>query len=565
MVARGPLSRRVAAVAAVCLCASGPLRAEVGRARRYLEEARAATLTIHLDGDRSAALREVAQLLARLDAQEALNAVAGMRRPSDAARALGRAAVATAPTDPAAAADAVGTAGRLLLRVADPDHRAAEQRLLAGEVAALGPAALAAAVELPEEEAKLAVVLGLADSDPPAALRLHHEWGLSGAEADRAVARAAARLAPQRPEEALEAAARVHSARLHDHSVWLVAQHLPPAEAAALAPRIADPLARAAAQTSAARRLAAEDAEAALAMAGGVGVAAGSAVAEVAAALAAGGDERGLEAARGLPERARAWALSVAAVALADRDHGRAARLLAEAGAPAEAVRAAVARIAASDPLRARELAEALLEGEAREAALAAVAAAAAVAAERDPGWAKDVLWAIESPEWRDRAAGALARRRAEVDWDEATAMVGLVSDAAQVQRIRAEVAVVVARHDPRAALAILESLPPSRYRAEGALAAGRAALAAGRTPEEGLRLARAGLERGLALRWLLPALARTEAVSPLNLAATLEDSYLRALGLVDLAREELGAQAAPRATPERAQQIRIIVEWEGA
>jgi len=546
----------------VCLCASGPLRAEVGRARRYLEEARAATLTIHLDGDRSAALREVAQLLARLDVQEALNAVAGMRRPSDAARALGTAALARAPTDPAAAADAVGTAGRLLLRVADPNHRAAEQRLLAREVAALGPAALAAAVELPEEEAKLAVVLGLADSDPAAALRLHREWGLSGAEADRAVARAAARLAPQRPEEALEAAARVHSARLHDQSVWLVAQHLPPAEAAALAPRIADPLARAAAETSAARRLAAEDAEAAMAMAGGVGVAAGSAVAEVAAVLAAGGDERGLEAARGLPERARAWALSVAAVALASRDHGRAARLLAEAGAPAEAVRAAVARIAASDPLRARELAEALLEGEAREAALAAVVAAAA---ERDPGWAEDVLWAIESPEWRDRAAGALARRRAEGDWDEATAVVGLVSDAAQAQRIRAEVAVVVARRDPRSALAILESLPPSRYRAEGALAAARAALAAGRTPEEGLRLARAGLERGLALRWLLPALARTEAVSLINLAAALDDSYLRALGLVDLAREELGAQAAPRPAPERAQQIRIIVEWEGA
>jgi hypothetical protein len=61
-----------------------------------------------------------------------------------------------------------------------------------------------------------------------------------------------------------------------------------------------------------------------------------------------------------------------------------------------------------------------------------------------------------------------------------------------------------------------------------------------------------------------VPTLARSQVRSPINLAEDIEDPYLRALGLVDVAAETLDAQSKCRPAPERARQIRPIVEWEG-
>ena len=141
--------------------------------RQSLDQAAASARLIELSGDQSAARRSLALVLVYLDAPAALDSVAGMRRPSDAARTLGAAACAIAETHPEAAANAAGTAGRLLLRIADPDRRNAEQLWLAREVAPLGETALHAAPELPLATASLAVVLGRAQSDPAGALALN--------------------------------------------------------------------------------------------------------------------------------------------------------------------------------------------------------------------------------------------------------------------------------------------------------------------------------------------------------------------------------------------------------
>ncbi len=63
----------------------------------------------------------------------------------------------------------------------------------------------------------------------------------------------------------------------------------------------------------------------------------------------------------------------------------------------------------------------------------------------------------------------------------------------------------------------------------------------------------------------MLPAVARSEVRSPIILSESIENPYARALGLVDVARQMLGLGSKPRAAPERARQVRPIVEWEGA
>jgi len=71
-------------------------------------------------------------------------------------------------------------------------------------------------------------------------------------------------------------------------------------------------------------------------------------------------------------------------------------------------------------------------------------------------------------------------------------------------------------------------------------------------------------VERDLAIRWTAPGLARAQTRSPVGLAGEIDDAYLRALAFVDIAREMLGASPRPQPAPDRAMQIRPIVEWEG-
>jgi hypothetical protein len=48
------------------------------------------------------------------------------------------------------------------------------------------------------------------------------------------------------------------------------------------------------------------------------------------------------------------------------------------------------------------------------------------------------------------------------------------------------------------------------------------------------------------------------------NLARRIDRPYLRTLALVDVARAVLHQERRPRSVPERARQVRPIVEWEG-
>ena len=230
-------------------------------------------------------------------------------------------------------------------------------------------------------------------------------------------------------------------------------------------------------------------------------------------------------------------------------------------GGHPEVFRVALARMASVDPDRAIRLANELLSGEPRDEALAGLVG---VLAASDLSRAATLVWTIETPRWRGAAVRSLAPLLAREDPDGATSLIGLVPDVELARGLRAKVAATIAAHHPEMASRLLVSLPPSDRRSEAGLEAAAAVLSAGGTPEEALKLATIGVGRDLALRWLVPTLARSRARSPINLAEEIESPYLRALSLVDAAREVAGGPARCRAVPERARQVRPIVEWEG-
>ncbi len=547
-------------LSALALTASGAV-ASGSAARDYPERARAAAREIELSGDQSAALRSIACVLAHHDPRSALDIVGSMRRPSDAARGLAAAAENLAGSDPAAAEEAAATAGRLLLRIASRDQRMLEQRLLLREVAVLGDGALPAVSELPPEEGRLAILLGRAASDPAGVPELLESWEATGVVADRALAAAAPRLVSKDPDKAIELAASIGSARVREGAFRAIAESLPPEEAAGVAQRAGDGVVRSGILASAAARGATSDVESALLWVAEVAVARDSALAEVAVAVAESDRAGGLVLASGLPKLARRWVVGRVAVEAARSEPAEAEALLAEIGWHPEAVRLAVARMAVADAERAVRLAEDHLAGESRDAALAGIAAKLAVS---DPARAADLVWRIDAPRWRASAVSALAPLLARDDCDAATSLIGLVSDGDRACRLRAEVAAAVAARHPETASRLLGSLPPSDYRSEAALKAAGAILSAGGTTESALEVAMIGLERDLALRWLVPSVARSRAGSPLNLAEDIRSGYLQAMSLVDAARAVLGAGSKPRQAPERARQVRPIVEWEG-
>jgi len=529
--------------------------------RQSLDQAAAAARLIELSGDQSAARRSLALVLVHLDARAALDSVAGMRRPSDAARILGVAACAMVETNPEVAANAASTAGRLLLRIADPDRRNAEQLWLAREMAPLGEIALQAAPESPPATVSLAVVLGRAQSDPAAALAFLETWELTGAAADRSRAAIAPRFAETDPEQALEIAGAIASPTTREQTFWLLAELRPAAEGVGISRHVADPVLRSAILTSVAVRLAPEDPEAALLAAREVSVARESALAQLAVALAPTDEERALQLARDLSPRPRTWALRRIAVHLARTAPDRAQLLLAETGPDPETVRHVAVALAASDPARAAQLSRSLLQGEDLDAALTAIVTAIA---DSDPALAADLVWEITTPKWRSRAAASLARRLANTSYDEATSLIGLLPDRSEVLRLRARIAASLAPRDLETASRILQSLPESDYRSEAAMQAARSLITAGRA-EEALQLAALGVPRDLALRWLLPEIAASQAGSPLTLAEQIESPYLRTLGLVDVAGRLLQLESGPLPAPHRALQVRPITEWEGA
>lgn len=535
--------------------------ADASAAREYLDQARTAAGTIDLPGDKSAALRSIACVLADQDPQSALEIAAGIRRPSDAARALAAVTRRLADSDPGAAQQVSATAGRLLLRMPNRDHRLVEERLLLREIAVLGGGALFAGSELSQTEGLTAVLLGRAESDPAGALELLGTWELTGAVADRALMAATPRLALTDPDLAVEQAATIGSARLRDQTFWLIAVQRPAAEAVGIAQRISDGVVKAATLASAAARMAESDPEAALLWARDVGVAQDSALAQVAVALAGSDRVGAIELAESLPALPRRWALGRIAVDLAATEPEQAAALLGQIEGHPEVVRVALARMASVDPDRAIRLAGELLSGEPRDEALAGVVG---VLARSDLSRAATVVWMIETPRWRGAAVRSLAPLLAREDPDAATSLIGLVPDVELARGLRAKVAATIAAHHPEMASRLLASLPPSDRRSEAGLEAAAAVLSAGGAPEEALKLATVGVGRDLALRWLVPTLARSRARSPINLAEEIESSYLRALSLVDAAREVTGGEARCRAVPERARQVRPIVEWEG-
>ncbi len=548
------------AFAVVLLC--GPPLEAAAPAREYLDEARIATVDIQLPGDQSNALRLIALALVELDPEAALQIIARMRRPSDAARALGAVAVTVADANPEAAADNAAAAGRLLMRISDSNQRTAEQELLLREIAALGEDALPAAPELGVGDAQLAVVLALAESGPDEALSLFREWEFTGASADEAAAAIAEALASSDPDQAIELAAAIASSRIRDFTFWRIAERRPAQEAVDISIRVTDALVRSAILASASVREAANDPEEAQALASRIEVASKSALSHVATAMAAANVERALEAARALPDRPRTWTLSRIAVAIAREQPEPAERLLSEIPADSETLRLTLARMAETDAGRALRLARSVPPGNERDAALSAVARSLARV---NPALSQDLLWEIESPHWRARAIMALAVAVAATDADAATALLGLVADRAAASRIQGEIAVGVAANTPELTARLLQALPPTDYRNHAALRAAAVALAAGERPEEALsQLAAAGLRQDLALRWLLPSLIGAQTRSPINLAGKIDDSYARALALAAVAQEIL--ELAPRAkpAPDRARQIRPIVEWEG-
>ncbi|MCJ7822965.1 MAG: hypothetical protein MUQ26_07830, partial [Armatimonadetes bacterium] len=115
--------RSLFGIAALAVAVTSASPADASAGREYLDQARTAARTIDLPGDKSAALRSIACLLAEEDPQAALEIAAGIRRPSDAARTLAAVARHLAESDPRAALQVSATAGRLLLRMPNRDHR----------------------------------------------------------------------------------------------------------------------------------------------------------------------------------------------------------------------------------------------------------------------------------------------------------------------------------------------------------------------------------------------------------------------------------------------------------
>ncbi len=540
---------------------SGPGFAAGATARECLSQAVTAAQAVELAGDQSAARRYIACSLSRIDPHAALELASGIRRPSDAARALGWIALGLAGTDAAGARLAAADASQLLLRIVEPSRREQEERLLLAEMAALGQDALLVAPELPADDARLAVVVARAGSDPAGALALLRSWQLGGPSSDRAQACIALGLGETDPDQALKLAAAISSDSLRERTVWQIAEARPPAEAYGIAQRVTDPLIRSALLTSAAVRMASDSAEGAFAWVQEVEVAPDSARAQLAVALAVTDPARALGLARSLPPRPRAWALAQLAIRLVASPSGPAQSLLTDIGATPEVARLATARLAAADPARALRLARSLPVGDARDAALSAVAPAIAASDSRQ---AADLLWEIDSPQARVRAAEALALRLAATDAEAATSLIGLVSEPQRALRLRAQVAAAIAPRDAAAAERLLRTLPPSSSRTEAALQAAASMLLAGRDPQEALRLATIGLDHDLALRWLLPTLALSGTASPVNLAESISDPYLRALALTDVARRVERTESGPKPCPARARMVRPVVEWEG-
>jgi hypothetical protein len=530
-------------------------------ARECLAQASIVAQSIEMAGDQSAARRYLASTLATLDLNAALEMAGGVRRPSDAARALGAVAVGLAKTDPARAAQAATTASRLLQRIVEPTRRDQEQRLLLGEIAVLGRDAVSAGPDLPSEEARGIVASALARSDPRAALSLLDSWKLTGSAADGPRAVAAYALAESDPAQAISVANGITSEYLRTYALWETANSRPPAEAVMVAQQGIDPVVHGAILTAAAVRAAPEDPDLAESLVRQVLVAPESALAVVAASLAPTRPQRALALARSLSPQPRRWALSQIAIALAGAEPDLVEGLLKESGAGPEVVRLMMARMAAAQPTQAAQVALSMPAGEDRDAALAETAAALAWSNARQAG---DLVWAIRTPAEQGRAVQRVAEAVAATDTDAATSLIGLVTDTDAALRLRARIAVVVAPRDPSAASRLLATLPESDYRVQAALDAAAAALRASRSPEEALMIATVGLDRDVALRWLLPTLAMVQASSPVNTSELMGNSYIRTLGLTDAARsiQRLEPKATP--SPARAQMIRVIAEWEG-
>lgn len=534
---------------------------EASAARECLDQARSSALEIQLTGDQSAALRDIALELVKLDPNAIQSIVAGIRRPSDAARCLGSAAVARAAGDPTGAAQDVTTAGRLLLRIANNDQRLAEQRLLLEETSSLGEAAVPAAPELDETEARLLVVLAQARRNPPAALALYKLWMLTGEASDRALGAITIGLSDANPDQALELASTITSSSIRDQSLWLIANKRPANEAAGIALLITDPLIQSAVLERAAVATSVEDFDTAVTTAKTVQIAPDSVLAEVAVAASVRDELRGLELARSLPPRPRAWALSRIGVELAATKPTLSLELLREAGSNPEAIALATARMAPLDPDRAIQSAQSLAKGPEKDAALALLIRTLPDSASDR---AEELAWGIGSPAWQAFAVEPLALELAESDSDTATSLLGLVDDGERAGRIRAKVAAAAAAKNPALAARLLATLPPSSYRADACLNATMSVLGTGESPKTALRLGEIGLDPDLVLRWSLPSLAHSQTRSPISLSQDIKDPYRRASALVGVAFELSGDAARARPAPERAALIRPIVEWEG-
>ncbi len=535
--------------------------AELPPARTYLQQALATARLVPLGGDQSSLRREVALALLSSDPAAAQQVIAGVGRPSDAARALAALATARAAQDPAGAREAANLGGRLLQRIVEPARRDQEFRLFLREIAALGADAPAAAPEVPTDEARQIVVEALAERDPATALALRTRWALQAPAADAALAALALRLAPIQPEAAVTLASGLAAPELRDRTLWQVAEARPVTETPALAARMQDPVARAGLLTSAALRRAATDPEGALAAAQEVPVSPLSARAQVVVEIARHDPARAAELARPLPEAGRAWALGQIALLLAASQPAQAEALLSEAGAAPDLTARVATEMAPADPARALRLVRALPAPD-REVALADLIVALAPTR---PAEAKELVWELTPSAARDRAVGALSRRLAQDSADAGTAVLGLISDPAQLPARRAQATVAAAAHDPTTASRLLQSLPPGEVRTLAAQQAGLARLAAGATPEEAAALAALGVPRDLALRWLLPEAARLGQGALEAVAEKQEEPYWRGLGLVAAARVLLRQEAAPTPVPERLRLLRPIVEWEGS
>ncbi len=528
-------------------------------AREYLDQAKEAATHIALPGDQSSALGEIALKLVKSDPAAALDLAARMRRPSDAARSLGAIAVAVAPSDPLSAGQNVVTAGRLLLRIASADQRLMEQRLLLREIAPLGEGALPAAPELAPADAQLEVVTALAKKDATAALALLKKLLAAGGlrAYDRAAAAIAVQMAASNPDVAIETAMQMLSVSARDSVLWRIAELRPPEEAVGIASRVSDPVIKSGILRSAILRETVKT----LDFISQVEVSPTSIEAELAVAVAPTDSAGSIEHTRPLPELARSWALERITVALAASKPAAAETLLRDSQLESEATCLAAAAMATSDTDRALSLTRSLPSGETRDAALALIVQGLA---RSDTAKATKLLWEMEPSRWRDKAVAAVAPAVALQNSDQATGLIGLIANPAEAERTRARIASTIAGRDPDAATRLLDSLPPSDAKTTGAIESAVSVLAAGGQTDVAVRLGTLGIERDLAIRWIVPELARAQTRSPVALAGEIESPYLRALAFVAIAHELADPIPAARPAPERAMQIRPIVEWEG-